>query len=193
MSQESYIIGCIRRLVKNKLTKSLLRRLLMGKIAPIFLYSVPVTYPRNRSEALEMERLNRFVLRIATNDFQSSYMDLLTKTESMPVYKLVLHKRLKLAQDYVAGRRYLPPATIEPCDYNPVLRRRFHLHAQQAVDKTGLRYRDSALELTLQAWNRLPDEILCGNSGGLTSRLRRHSYGDSGYSFVSIEQAILRL
>ena len=153
----------------------MLRPLLISKILPIFTYGIVATYPRNKSDRISLERLNRYVARLATNNYTSSYNHLLEITGMLPVYRTVVHRRILLAQRYSRGIRYLPSQTIIPFFPNPYQRRRFHDFAIVPSVATGLRYRDSALEQLTQAWNRLPTDLVNRNTTNIKQKNGVHT------------------
>ena len=187
-------IGSIRQLLKNKLPLAKLRLLFLTKILPIFTYGITVTYPRNKADRICLERLNLYVAHLVTNDYRSPYVDLLEKAAMQPVFESVLYQRIALAQQYSKGRRYLPPRTIQAYSRNDGRPHRFHRYSLAACNATNLRYRDSGLELALQAWNRLPERILRGNVSNVKGRLRENSYEDTAWDiYAMMYAAILQL
>ena len=153
--------------------------LLLSKVLPVFMYGITVTYPRAKTERLQLERLNLFVAHLCTNDYVSTYQQLLNKTGMRAVFQTVLHNRIHLAQMYSRGKRYLPPNTIAPPVRNNHLRPRFHDFGIRTLDATDVRYRHSALELASQAWNNLPRDLVQGNAPGVKSRLAKSDYTDA--------------
>lgn len=187
-------IGTLRRLVKNKLPAVHVRKLLNSKVTPVFLYGITATYPRCRRGQLSLERLNRFVARLSTNRYDATYQQLLSSTHMKPVFQTVLHRRIQLMQKYYTGKRYIPPGSIRPFVQNPILRQRFQDFALSVIEPTGMRYRHSSLEMAIQVWNRLPDDIVRGNTGGIKTRLENASYFDLLWMDCSaLSQAILTL
>ena len=194
ISKAKQAAGSIRRLLKNKMPRPLLRQLLTSKIVPVFMYGMTAAYPRNKTDQIALERLNRFLLRLSTNDYTSPYTDLLERTSTIPIYQRVLHNRINLAQRYSKGLRYLPPRTIQPYNHNNITRRRFHNFAIVPTEPTGLRYRDSALELTTQAWNRVPTQLILGNSVNVKNRLEDTGYADLAWDvYTEMQMAVLVL
>ena len=167
-----------------------LRRLIMSKVLPVFMYSMVVTYPRNKVDRSCLERLNRYVARTCTKDYVSPYCALLERTGMKPVFQSVLYERIQLAQKYSRGQRYLPPSTVLP---NQDRRLRSHGFALHPFARTEPQYRDSALEFVVKAWNRLPDDILQGNAAGVKNRLVRNSYSDALWDGATDLRASLRL
>ena len=112
----------------------------------------------------------------------------------LPVYQSVLRRRMQLAQRYSRGCRYLPPGSIQafiPLGYQ---RRRFHDFAIVPSVRSGIRYRDSALEFLTQCWNRLPREIIGGNSNNIMQRLDSAAYQDNEWDVsVDMRASILTL
>jgi hypothetical protein len=144
-------IGSILRLLRNRLPSRQLQQILVSKVMPIFLYGITVTYPRNKTDRIALERLGRYIARISTNNYTKPYGELLLCTDMDPVNRTVLHRRIQLAQRYSRGSRYLPPGTVRAFVQSNALRRRHHESAIMPVETTGLRYRDFALELSLAA------------------------------------------
>lgn len=187
-------IGCIRRAVKNKLPAVQMRKLIHGKVTPVFLYGLTVTYPRCKGGQLSLERLNKFAMHLSTNDYRSTYEDLLRRTQTQPVFQTVLHRRIQIMRKYRRGQRYLPPGNIQPLVQSNVLRHRYHDFAMRPNEQTGLRYRDSALELAIQVWNRLPDNLIGDNFGDIKTRLAKASYVDLQWSDCrAMVEAVLTL
>ena len=146
------------------------------------MYGTVATYPRNKAGQMSLERINRYLLRLSTNDYNSPYTDLLQRTSTLPIYQSVLHKRIRLAQQYSKGSRYLPPQTLQPYVHGRTTRRRVHGHAIVPSISTGLQFRDSALELLTQAWNRVPEGLVRDNASNIGRRLAEASYGDTIWS-----------
>ena len=61
------------------------------------MYGITVTYQRGKTERLQLERLNLFVAHLCTNDYVSTYQQLLNKTGMRAVFQTVLHNRIHLA------------------------------------------------------------------------------------------------
>ena len=194
ISKAKKATGSITRLVKNRIHREQLRILLVSKVVPVFTYGLTVTYPRNKGDRISLERLNRFVVRLSTNDYVTPYRQLLNRTGMIPIYQSVLHRRIQLMQQYYRGKRYLPPNTIQPLRRNNILRRRHQDYAITTTESTGLRYSDSALELATQVWNRVPDNLVSGNVGNIRNRLGPASYMDNVWNICAdMSTAILTL
>lgn len=184
-------IGCITRALNKKIPLVLLRRLVMCKVLPVYMYGMAVTYPRNKVDRTSLERLNRYVARVCANDYVSPYAEVLERLGMQPIYQAVLYQRIQLAQKYARGKRYLPPNTILS---NQNRRLRSHGFTLAPQVKTGLLYRDSALELLINAWNRLPEEIVDGNAGGVKRRLINNEYNDASWEvFTDLRATLLIL
>ena len=131
---------------------------------------------------------------VPMTDFTSSYMDLLTKMSMQPVFQSVLHRRIELAQKYSKGRRYLPPYCIEAFGAHSNRPHRFQHYAIAPMQQTGIRYRDSALELSSQVWNRVPQNIVGKNENGIKERILDASYRDAVWELTGdMEACILQL
>ena len=186
--------GCIGRILRNKVPRRWMQQVLLGKVAPVFLYGLTVTYPRNRSDQISLERLNRFLLRLSTNNHTAPYTDLLNQSSSLSVCQSVLHRRINLVQRYSKGLRYQPERTIQDYEQQPRFRDRFHAYALAPGESTGIKYRDSALETMLQLWNRVPNDLIRGNSLSIGKRLQEASYGDTSWGdFTAVQAALLTL
>ena len=172
-------VGCIHRLLKRKIPIRYLRHFILAKILPIFTYGITVTYPRNKSDRVSLERMNRYVAQITTNDYVSSYVDLLRNASMQPIFQRVLHQRLGLAQQYSKGRRYLPLGTLEAYERNDRRPHRLHHYSMVVPNPTSRKYAKSALEILLQSWNRVPERLLKNNVSKLRRRLEDDSYEDT--------------
>ena len=177
IAKANQALGCIRWLLKNKLPLRLLRNLLLVKILPVFLYSITVTYPRLKTDRISLEGLNKFVARLCTNDYLTPYHRLLPRADILPIFKTVLYRRIQLAQRYSRGQRYLPPGSIRTR-----FRTRTHNFGLQIEKRTGLRYRDSALETLVQTWSRIPAALINGNSPNISERLIKAAYEDNQWT-----------
>ena len=187
-------IGSIRRLLKNRIPLKMLRTLLLSKVLPVYLYGIVTTYPRNKGDRICLERLNRYVAKVATNDFTSPYVRLLGRASMQTVFQTVLQRRIQLAQRYSKGQKYIPPNCIQAHFGNPNLRQRFHRFALATSEPTGMRYKDSALELTTQVWNRVPPDIVLHNEKNIKMRILEASYRDAVWELDGdMESAILTL
>jgi hypothetical protein len=133
-------------------------------------------------------------LHLPIHYYTSPYTTLLQRTEIKPIYQVVLYRRIQLAQGYSRGTRYLPPGTIRGYFQNNALRRRFHHFAIVPEESTGLRFRDSALEVTVQLWNRVPHDLVDQNATNIRGRLERSSYSDAIWdAFADMSAATLAL
>ena len=158
---------------------------------PVFLYAMTITYPRKRADQVALERLNRYILRLSTRDFLSSYTDLLKASNSLPVFKKVLYNRIGLCQSYSKNEHFLPDSVLGQPTQDPRFRQRFHGYALEVCEPTGIRYGYSALEVAIQAWNRVPDVILQNNKRYITRRLTKVEYSDFTWTdFVAMDAAI---
>ena len=110
------------------------------------------------------------------------------------VFKTVLQQRIGLAQQYSKGRRYQPRGTLQPYVRNDRRPHRLHRYAMAVSAATGARYKDSSLELSLQAWNRVPERLLKANAANIKQRLREDSYEDVLWEIhTATNAAILQL
>jgi hypothetical protein len=170
-----------------------MRQSLLSKILPIFMYGITVTYPRNQADRVSIERLNRFVARLICNNYSLPYLELLTKAGMQPVFQTVLHQRICLAQRYSKGTRYLPGGTIQPYVRNDARPHRLHAYAIVPSHPTSLQYKDAALELCLQAWNRLPNRLVLDNTASVKKRLGADSYEDPMWEICASMRAAVQL
>lgn len=169
-------VGSLRRLLKNRLPAYQVQRLLTAKVLPIFTYGMVATYPTRKSDRVRLERLNRYVSRVSANDYRIPYTQLLDRLSSQPFYRTIIHRKISLGQSYAKDARYQPPGMLRP--YIPHIRRRFHRHAMVPSVLTPLQSRDSALEATLQSWNRVPAEIAEFSTWKLKRHLIKINYDD---------------
>jgi hypothetical protein len=65
-------------------------------VFPILLYAIEVWYPPLDKDKKSLERVNKFVARLLTNNFDrtTDYQDLLTKSGMKPLYRIVCERRL---------------------------------------------------------------------------------------------------
>ena len=111
-----------------------------------------------------------------------------------PVFQSVLHQRIHLAQRYSKGQRHIPPNSIRPLQGHPRLRQRCHDFAFGVEQPTGIRYCDSALEVTSQMWNRIPTDIMGRNENQLRKRVLDAAYRDAVWELQGdMQSSILRL
>ena len=163
----------------------------MAKKMPVLMYALTVSYPRNRCDQIALERLNRYILRLSTRDFESPYSALLETTNCLPVFKRVLYGRISLCQRYSKGGRHLPEGVLVRSTHDTRFRRRFRNFALDVSQPTGIRYGYSSLELSTHAWNRVPENLVLGNIPNVSKRLSKAQYGDTSWvDFVAMEAAI---
>ncbi len=88
---------------------SCLEKLVKTKVLPIFLYGVAVAAPMSKQAWAQLERLNHFAARLVTNDYQSSYNNLLFDLGCWgSVGRTCFERRGCLAFKYVHSLRHLP-------------------------------------------------------------------------------------
>ena len=184
-------IGSLRRKLKNKISRTILHRLLVSKVLPIFMYGLLATYPLYQGDRLSLERLNRYVVRLSCNDYRSSYLDILARLNMQPVYMQILHRRLLLGQSYFCGSRYQPIGVLCSALNNPRARRRLHDRALAVSEPTGVRYTNSSLESILRVWNRIPNNLATLANNRLKQQLRTTNYTDNIWEIATSMRAAI--
>jgi hypothetical protein len=169
-------IGRANRLLLRFLTVEQRKRLLLGKIAPMFLYALTATYPLHSGDRLRLERLNRYICRIITRNFRASYSDLLAIIGTSAIAQQVLHRRILLGCKYLSGQRQLPSGTTRPVVTNPRLRPRFHEKAMTMSEPIPASSRPSSLQQIFDQWNRIPAAYASLKYPDLKRRLRLDDY-----------------
>ncbi len=91
-----------------------MRYLYTTKIQPLLLYALPVVCPGTKRDWFELERANRFACRLLTNNYTSSYLNLLRDLQLQPLQFVCMKRQLILCYQYVNGRRQFPGQLLEP-------------------------------------------------------------------------------
>ncbi len=102
------VLGVLHRSVGQFAGQQRFRALYVAKILPILTYAINVTFPRYQKDWTLLEKVNRYACRLITNDFVSSYPDLLAKLRFTSVSRITLKRGLRLLYRYVFGMRLLP-------------------------------------------------------------------------------------
>jgi hypothetical protein len=131
-------IGRLKRVSKNTITRNHMRTIILQKVLPVMTYGVTCTYPRHKRDRIKLERLNRFVCRTVSNDYNTSYGDLLVNCDCRPVFQHVLHRRVLLGYRYYCKERHQPSNIFRDYVADSRLRRRHHSRALALSDSTGL-------------------------------------------------------
>ncbi len=101
-------LGALHRTLGRLAGPEVFARVVQAKILPMLLYGVAVAAPSGQSYLMGLEKLCRFAARLATNDFHSSYFDLLYRLQWKNVNRICFERRAMLAFKYVYFLRHLP-------------------------------------------------------------------------------------
>ncbi len=105
-------LGILKRAFGSSLSCSSFAYLYRAKCLPVLSYAIAVVSPRRRQDWLLLERTNRLGLRYASNDYSSSYQELLQRLSFHSLSQLCFVRRCSLLHKYVHGNRNGPPGLI---------------------------------------------------------------------------------
>ena len=183
-------IGSIRRTFCKILTEKQRKTLIFGKIVPLFTYALVAAYPTLKGDQKLIERLHRYVCRVVSNDYTSTYDHLLQRLNVLPLYQSMTHRRILLAHRYFHGQRYQPPGTIHGLPQNPRLRLRSHADSIKVFPPTARDFTNSALEEIAEIWNRIPSRLATKKFDGLKKALATVKYHDASEWYRYMQDAI---
>ena len=149
-------IHVLCRKFRSKAPCYVLQRVYVTCILPALLYGVESCYPATDYCRKEYERVHRLMARYLTNDYQSSYSDLLVRLNWIPLWRRILSLRLRL----FCKLFHLP--LFEPLLPRATNRRSARLSHSRAIDLTASKVSISNLFLysTCKLWNALSDAIV---------------------------------
>ena len=182
----------LKRVGDKHIPKRLLKPLITGKVLPIFMYCQSACYPVYQKDRTLLERLNRYICKIITNDFQSPYLDLLDRLNMQPIAQTVLHQRVLLAKKYNHKSRYMPPGRINRV-INGRLRNRGHSQSLSVRPSTDFDTQNSALETLIADWNALPEQAVALSYQRLKNHLQATSYNSNTEPYMSSMRVVRAL
>ncbi|MCP3662720.1 MAG: reverse transcriptase family protein, partial [Gammaproteobacteria bacterium] len=114
-------IGALWRILGKWTTRRNFCEIYTKKIMPLFCYALPVACPTSQRHWTVLEKVHRFAARLVTNNFISSYTDILEFLHWKPISRLCAERQLLLMFKYLEGLRYLPDGVM--CMAEPPTRR----------------------------------------------------------------------
>ena len=190
ISKAKRAVGCLRRTVGQFLTINQRKTLVFGKVAPIFTYCLLATYPALKGDRMALERLNRYLCRVVTNNFVLPYTDLLSRLDRPPIFQEIIERRILLNHKYVHHRRYQPPGLIRHFDENRAYNLRRHSKAVQIVPATSRHIADSVIETIAKSYNQLRQNLVEKSVYGLKQSITEVCDGERAGLFRDMQQAI---
>ena len=156
---------------------------------PLFTYGMIAAYPGLKCDQNLLERLNSYICKVTSNDYVSSYEDLLSRLNVQPLFQTITHRRILLAQKYVTTCRYQPPGTIRGLT-NPRFRLRSHARSVTVSPPTARQTNSSSLEDVAAIWNRVPANLAGLAPVTLKRTLRTQNYHDGSEPYRHMQRAI---
>jgi hypothetical protein len=110
-----------------------------------------------------VEKLQKFAARLVTNDYNSSYSQLLAKLKWTPISQLATVRRGLLMHGYLHGNRHLPDEVLAPRNSQRTSARTGHdmqLAPKHHNSKTS---RLNPIQVAKDIWTKLPAEAISQN------------------------------
>jgi hypothetical protein len=165
-------IGVMNRLLRKWAPTSVLSTAIQSIVMPVLLYGIEVWYPPNTGHQIQIEKSQKFALRLITNDFkqETTYSNLLSRLKWTPIYRVVAERRLLNIKRYIDGLRYIPDDVFQLSTTNqPITRQSARLKEMGKKHSLNLlvsRENKNLLEEKLVAavtrtmWNALDEETV---------------------------------
>ncbi len=101
-------LGSLHRTVGRWLLSGLFLRLVKQKVLPQLTYALPVVATSNKGDWRQIEGVLKFPLRLVSNDYFSSYSDLLQHYDMVPIARLYMNYAAVLVYKFVYQLRHFP-------------------------------------------------------------------------------------
>ncbi len=177
-------IGCFA-------STQVLQNLYVCKILPIILYSVVSCFPSNLLDFDKYEKINRYAARLITNDYTSSYADLLRKCKLKPVANHYLVRAMSLMYKATAGGRVLGQNL--PIKQHPNIRSGLRSESTTHRLQVSVPLLDTRREVIgrrlpvykmLSLWNDLPTEFIDKNLSSFKRDIDLSLFDDKKYEYL---------
>lgn len=101
-------LGMLHHSVGRFTSSAILHTLFTSKILPLLCYCFVGAAPLHKKDWRKLESVQRYGLRLITNDFQSSYTQLQHKTKAIPLVRRYYKMAITLCFKYLNGQRHFP-------------------------------------------------------------------------------------
>jgi hypothetical protein len=170
----------------------------ISKIAlPALFYAIEVWYPPGEVHQKLIEKVNKFALRLLTNNFDSNttYKYLLDKLKWKPLYRLVYERRLLCIKKYMDGSRFMfeevfSPAPVKTSRSSTRLLLKINSHSLMLKTEEGQKNsREAKLSAAImrKLWNLLDDKTVKAKF----TVFKKEVTNDLFYKFI-IEEGIIQ-
>ncbi len=174
--------GALYRMFGKFVPSATFLQVVRQKLVPQLTYGLAVVAPRCKYSWTLLEKAQRFALRLALNDYVSSYADLLSSSHFVSISQLYMTSCARLVYKYFYGLRYFPfHGELIVLDNNTRnLRNRAsnHIFLRSPVSNNCLNVvREMPVYRIISTWNLLSDNVV--------------SYGFSQFkSFISSDTCL---
>ncbi|MCP4494297.1 MAG: reverse transcriptase family protein, partial [Gammaproteobacteria bacterium] len=149
-------IGALCRNFISKAPVSVLERVYKVCILPALLYGVEVWFPGAKYCRVNLERVQRFMARLLCNDFTSPYDSLLDKLNWVPLWKRVLHLRLRLFYKLLLSSTFSALLPLTASRHSACLTHSRTVSLKCKKSSTA----NSFCFTVCKMWNSLPDYVV---------------------------------
>ena len=160
-------IGFIFRSCRRVLPPKLLCHLYCSLFRVILLYSCEVSYPVCITNRIQLERVQKYACRLFLSNFDrdTSYTQLCTALNLVPIWHTVFTKRLILMHQYVHSIRHFPRGVFTMVSHSTQRRsaRSNHSFAIQIPKSSCKRYSSSPFIVSAVAYNHLAQDCVSLN------------------------------
>jgi len=101
-------VGALSRQFRQAAPPHVLAKVYNTCILPAMLYGAEIWFPSSVAVRCQIEKVQRFMLRLLQNDFDSSYNVLLEQSGKLPVWKIVHIRRMIAFYKLYHGLHYVP-------------------------------------------------------------------------------------
>ncbi len=136
-------LGAAYRTIGQWVPANTFLSILKQKLLPQLTYALPVVATSHKSDWRQVEGVQRFGLRLISNDYLASYSDLLRRFQMVPIAQIYFHQAAVAAYKLVNGLRHCPVPIFSQFSDNSVQPRR--------SERLALRERNSSRRLI--KWN----------------------------------------
>jgi hypothetical protein len=163
-------IGLMNRALRKWVPVDILSTAITAIVLPALFYAIEAWFPPNECNQKQLERVNKFAIRLLLNDFkhETTYEELLSKIKWKSIARRVAERRLLCVKKYMDGSRFIPPYifTLQP----PCTARRSQriemktpkhsLQLSLSTEQNNSLEAKLAIEKMKGLWNALPPGVI---------------------------------
>ncbi len=175
-------IGALWRTIGRWSGRETFKRIFTSKVLPILTHGLPMVAPSTLSGWNCYEKTLRYAARLAMNDYQSSYTQLLESLRWKNFSRICIERQLLLVYKWRANIRFIPPFILAESEQRRPLRNRNRNPSQLQIRRdiftaNNPRMRSGTsqnpLSLAIENWNNLPHGLSDLDLEAFTREIRK--------------------